>query len=183
MTTAPRSTGAPGASVPKAISSSAQTANELSSKEKTLKHLTPKWLVSRAVVLFASFLLLVPLASRADDAEGVPKATSAAKTWLALTDSGKYGASWDTAAAMFRGAVTKENWEKALGTVRAPLGAVRSRKLKSATFTHELPAAPKGDYVVIQYDTGFENKPGAVETITPMLEKDGSWKVSGYFIR
>lgn len=168
---------------PKAISSSTRTVNELSLKEKTLRHVTPPRLLSRAVVLFTHVLLLMALASRADDAEGVPKATSAAKTWLALTDSGKYGASWDAAATMFRGAVTKENWGKALSTVRAPLGAVRSRKLKSATFTHELPRAPKGDYVVIEYDTDFENKLGAVETITPMLEKDGSWKVSGYYIR
>lgn len=148
-----------------------------------MKHLTRPKFLPHAVVLFASALLLMALASRADDAESVPKATSAAKTWLALTDSGKYGASWDTAATMFQAAVTKESWEKALNTVRAPLGAVRSRKFRSATFTHELPGAPKGDYVVIEYDTDFENKPGAVETITPMLEKDGTWKVSGYYIR
>ena len=151
-----------------------------------MKHLPPpkpRSRASRAVVSFAGALLLVAFASRADDADGVPKAAAAAKTWLALTDAGKYGASWDAAATMFQGAVTKESWEKALGTVRAPLGAVRSRKLKSATFTHELPRAPKGDYVIVEYDTEFENRPGALETVTPMLEKDGSWKVSGYYIR
>jgi len=37
--------------------------------------------------------------------------------------------------------------------------------------------------VVIQYDTQFENKKSAMETVTPHLEKDGSWKVSGYYIR
>jgi hypothetical protein len=158
-------------------------------KEKTLKHLTSPRLrsrASRAFVSFAGILLLVAFASpasRADDADGVPKAAAAAKTWLALTDGGKYGASWDAAAAMFQGAITKDGWEKALGTVRTPLGAVGSRKLKSATFTRELSGAPKGEYVVIQYDTDFEKKPGAVETVTPMLEKDGSWKVSGYYIR
>ena len=148
-----------------------------------MKHPTRQALCSSAIVLFAGALLLAAPASRAEDADGVPKATSAAKSWLALTDSGKYGASWDTAAAIFQGAVTKESWEKALVSVRTPLGAVRSRKLKLATFTHELPRAPKGDYVVIEYDTDFDNRPGAVETVTPMLEKDGSWKVSGYFIK
>ena len=148
-----------------------------------MKHLARPRLLSRAVVLFTGVLLLMALASRADDAGGVPRATSAAKAWLSLTDSGKYGASWDAAATLFKGAVTKENWEKALSTVRSPRGAVRSRKLRSATFTHELPRAPKGDYVVIEYDTDFESSSGAVETITPMLEKDGSWKVSGYYIK
>jgi hypothetical protein len=55
--------------------------------------------------------------------------------------------------------------------------------LKSATYTKSLPGAPDGEYVVIQYDTGFEHKQSAVETVTPMLDKDGKWRVSGYFIR
>jgi hypothetical protein len=45
-----------------------------------------------------------------------------------------------------------------------------------------LPGAPDGEYVVIQYATRFEHKPSIIETVTPMLDKDGSWKVSGYFI-
>ncbi|HWN92533.1 MAG TPA: DUF4019 domain-containing protein, partial [Verrucomicrobiae bacterium] len=46
-----------------------------------------------------------------------------------------------------------------------------------------LPGAPDGEYVVIQYETAFENKASAVETITPMLDKDGSWRISGYYIK
>lgn len=66
---------------------------------------------------------------------------------------------------------------------RSPLGRLVSRKLESAKFTHELPGAPAGDYVVIQYDTNFEKKSGATETVTPMKDKDGVWRVSGYFIK
>jgi hypothetical protein len=29
----------------------------------------------------------------------------------------------------------------------------------------------------------FENKKAAIETVTPMHDKDGKWKVSGYYIR
>jgi hypothetical protein len=36
--------------------------------------------------------------------------------------------------------------------------------------------------VVIQYDTSFANKKSAVETVTPLLDSDGQWRVSGYFI-
>jgi len=36
---------------------------------------------------------------------------------------------------------------------------------------------------VRHHDTQFETKDGAIETVTPLLEKDGSWKVSGYFIK
>ena len=58
-----------------------------------------------------------------------------------------------------------------------------SRELISISFAEELPGAPDGEYVVLQYKTSFENKKKAIETITPMLEKDGSWKISGYYIK
>jgi len=68
-------------------------------------------------------------------------------------------------------------------SAREPLGKVLWRKVKSATYTKTLPGAPDGEYVVIQYDTSFEHKQSAVETITPMLDQDGKWRVSGYFIK
>ena len=58
-----------------------------------------------------------------------------------------------------------------------------SRELLSAQHMTSLPGAPDGDYVVIQFKTSFANKKSAVETVTPMLEKDGVWRVSGYFIK
>jgi len=63
------------------------------------------------------------------------------------------------------------------------LGKLISRKVKSHQYSTSLPGAPAGQYVVIQYDTTFENKAAAVETVTPMLEKDGQWKVSGYYLK
>ena len=110
-------------------------------------------------------------------------ARTAAEAWLKLIDAGDAGASWDQAAKLFKGAVTKEQWVQALAGVRPPLGKVISRKLASRQYSEKLPGAPDGKYVTIQYDTVFENKASAVETITPMLDPDGVWRVSGYFIR
>jgi hypothetical protein len=58
-----------------------------------------------------------------------------------------------------------------------------ARELKSKQYTKTLPGAPDGEYVVIQYKTTFENKKSAIETVIPMLEKDGRWRVSGYYIK
>ena len=67
--------------------------------------------------------------------------------------------------------------------VRKPLGELLSRKVKSKQLVEKLPGAPDGKYVVIQYDATFQNKASAVETVTPMLDPDGQWRVSGYFIK
>ncbi len=110
-------------------------------------------------------------------------AIMAAGAWLALVDEGNYAESWNQAAALFKNAVTKEQWLNSMQAFRVPLGKIVARKLKSKQYTKTLPGAPDGEYVVIQYETTFENKKSSVETVTPMLDKDGKWRVSGYYIK
>ncbi len=112
-----------------------------------------------------------------------PPAVTAATAWLAEVDAGRYGASWDQAAALFRGAVTKARWEQQLGAVRGPLGRLLSRQVRSSQSATSLPGAPDGDYVVIELAVSYEHKQQATETVTTLLEKDGRWRVAGYFIR
>lgn len=123
---------------------------------------------------------MVGVAYSADEKE---KAATDATQWLALVDSRQCAESWFQGASFFRGAVSKEQWRNALDSVRAPLGKVESRQLRSATYTTNLPNVPRGEYVVLQFETNFEHAPGMIETVTPMLEKDGKWKVSGYFVK
>jgi hypothetical protein len=124
-----------------------------------------------------------PAASDAASTESVSAATSAAESWLKLVDDAQYDASWTNAAGAFRGAVSTEAWSKAASTVRGQLGKLVSRKLASAHYATSLPNAPDGKYVVIQYDSSFEKKASAVETVTPMQDPDGTWRVAGYFVK
>ncbi len=134
-------------------------------------------------LVFLGFIAAVfaATARAADKPEDL--AQTAAESWLKLTDAGDAGASWEQAAKVFKGAVTKEQWTGAIAGVRPPLGKVVSRKVTSRQYTEKLPGAPEGKFVVIQYETVFENRASAVETVTPMLDPDGVWRVSGYFIR
>jgi hypothetical protein len=122
-------------------------------------------------------------ASSADETEKEKAAADAAAPWLTLVDSGQYGESWFQAASIFRNAVSKEQWANAMRSARAPLGTVVTRQLKSATYSTKLPNVPAGEYVVLQFETSFGNAPSMIETVTPMLDKDGKWKVSGYFVK
>src|SRR5208282_2894351 len=110
-------------------------------------------------------------------------AVAAAQKWLALVDAGSYSESWKQAAAFFQGAVTEAAWENSMNTFRKPLGDLVSRQLKSAEPMAEMPGAPDGQYVVMQFETSFANKKSAIETVTFNVEKDGQWKSSGYFIK
>ena len=108
---------------------------------------------------------------------------AAAKKWLTMVDQGKYEESWKEAAQYFKNAVTQDQWRQSLQAVRKPLGNLIFRKVKSRAYMTSLPSAPDGEYVVIQFETSFANKKSAIETVTPMLDKDGSWRVSGYYIK
>lgn len=110
-------------------------------------------------------------------------AVSASKTWLNLVDEGRYGESWDDASELFKEMVAREQWEVTIKIARGPYGKVVSRTLKSTQYATSLPGAPDGEYYVLQYETSFENKKSSIETITPKLDKDGNWRVSGYYIK
>ena len=111
------------------------------------------------------------------------KAIVAAEHWLDLVDNGNYAESWKQAATYFKSAINRDDWKRTIKAVREPLGHVISRSIISQQYTTTLPGAPDGKYVVIQYETSFFNKRTAIETITPMMDKDGNWYTSGYFIK
>ncbi|MBW1781478.1 MAG: DUF4019 domain-containing protein [Deltaproteobacteria bacterium] len=110
-------------------------------------------------------------------------ALSAAEAWLSLVDRGQYEKSWNEAAQYFKDVVSEEQWEQAIRAARKPLGKNLSRKLMSKRYHTSLPGAPDGEYVVVQFKASFENKKSAIETITPMMDPDGKWRVSGYYIK
>jgi hypothetical protein len=118
----------------------------------------------------------------AEDAK-TQRAVEAATKWLVLVDDGEYGTSWKEASDYLRKVMPKEQWETQFAAVREALGAVVSRKVVSTEYLTSLPGAPDGEYVVIQFETSFEHKQEAVETVTPRLEGDGNWRVSGYYIK
>jgi hypothetical protein len=131
-----------------------------------------------AILLGLSFL-----ATACTGASVPPEAQPAAESWLALVDAGRYPESWNAGADYFKGAVDSATWVKQLNAVRAPIGDMKSRTLKSAKAAKSLPGAPDGEYVVFQFDASFAQKGTAVETVTVSREKDGAWRSAGYFIK
>ncbi len=133
------------------------------------------------ISIVAGTFLAVP--SFAGNAQKEKAARAAAEQWLGMVDSEKYAESWGNAATIFRRAVRQEQWEQSLDAVRKPLGKLLKRKITAKTYSTALPGAPDGEYVVIQYETSFERKKTAIETVTPMKDADGAWRVSGYYIK
>jgi len=134
-----------------------------------------------AAIVLASFASLSWVG--AADSDPAAEATTAAREWLSVVDAGQYGQSWDEAAKLFKDKITKPQWERALGAVRKETGALKTRELESAKPAHQLPGVPDGDYVVIVYRSSFASAPAVTETVTPMRDPDGHWRVAGYLVK
>ena len=135
------------------------------------------------LVLMGIGIISIIGCSPSSSSEAENAALKSAKAWLVLVDSEKYEESWEEAAEYFKGAVPKEQWQQSMQSVRKPIGKNISRKLQSRLYLTSLPGGPDGEYVVIKFDSSFENKENALETVTPMLDKDGKWRISGYFMK
>ena len=145
-------------------------------------------------VLLWCCLVLTPLRAQ----QGLPSAASptppiqtggevaaraAVEVWLALVDDGQYEKSWDNAAGAVKKVVPKDQWTKTFTDHRQQLGKILSRVLKDMKSSTSLPGAPAGQYVTLRYDTSFEQKKTATETVTCMVDDGGQWRVTGYFVR
>jgi uncharacterized protein DUF4019 len=137
----------------------------------------------REFVAWLSALSLAGLARPLKADEGAEEAAaSAAQDWLDLVDQGRYACGWDAAAPAFKRMMSREQWDRAVHSVRSPLGRCISRTLKSHQLVDSFPGGPTGPYVVLRFETDFENRRGAVETVTPAFSKDEPWRVAGYYI-
>ena len=141
--------------------------------------------MGRRITGVVGALALLPVLAapaRAQD-EAIEEAKTSARAWLLLQDGYDFDESWTRAGELLRTAVARKEWTAKWSVTRAPLGKVGSRGVKSAEYATTMPGAPDGEYVVLKYDTAFENNQTVEERLILRKEPDGLWRVASYFIR
>jgi hypothetical protein len=135
---------------------------------------------ARALLAFACFSAAIAIAQ--DPQSGL--AQKAAREWLVQTDKIDAAASYNAAGSKFKEAITVDRWDEALQKARAPLGALEQRTIFETTFDKTLPGGgPPGEFALVMYRTVFTRKTDSIETVTLERERDGAWRVIGYYIR
>lgn len=114
--------------------------------------------------------------------EAEAKALEAAVAWLLLIDGEMYMESWAEASQSFRKVIQRGKWIQTMQSVRKPFGKKISRVLESKRYQTSLKGAPDGEYVIIYFQSSFDNRESAPESVTCKLDKDGQWRVAGYFM-
>ena len=103
-----------------------------------------------------------------------------ANDYVNMLDQGQYVQSWTKGDQIFQHTINKEEWTKALNDNRKPLGKVKSRKLKDQRPAMNPQGLPRGAYMVVEYDTSFEQAPNSGELLTLRRGSDGVWRVLTY---
>jgi gas vesicle protein len=154
-------------------------------KEDTLTMKRILWILTAIGIGVVAGAVLLGAEGEGKSAEEAARKASAesAQSWLALVDAGEYAKSWSAAAELFQKKVSADRWAETVRGVREELGKLVSRRPDKSDYSRSLPGAPDGEYVVWQYASAFENKKEAIESVVLLKEKDGIWKVVGYFIK
>jgi opacity protein-like surface antigen len=107
--------------------------------------------------------------------------SAAAKEWLKVVDAGNYAESWQKSDSFLQSEISQSEWDTVLTGVRTPLGKVNSRSELEVKEYEVLPGVPDGEYLVIQFQTDFQNKGSATETLV-LSKGSGQWLLVGYYI-
>jgi len=141
-----------------------------------------KLLVALAFV-FATAPVAPVLAQSAQEQAAVTAAQSSAQQWLSLLFSNDLAASHREASELFKTQVTADQWAQQVQQMQQQLGGVVSRKLAAAKYLNELPGAPPGNYVVLVFQTSFQKRKSAIETLTQHQDAQGYWRAAMYQVQ
>lgn len=142
--------------------------------------------MKNAIKIVLVLLLLAGYAVSPALAQKEKAAEEAARKWLVLMDEGKFKEAWEGASNAFKAQISVEQWEAAVPQAYKQSGVTPgtppvSRELLGAQYAEELPGVPKGEYVVMQFNTSHASA-NVVETVTMQLDGE-VWKAIGYFVK
>lgn len=134
------------------------------------------------VVSYEVFYALDPEHGPSDEKRKIWKeeAAQAAKNYVTDLDQGRYAETWEKGGILFQSTITKANWVKNLDLTRKPFGKVLSRALEAEHIISDPYDPTEGIFMVIEYQTAFENAPQGREHLILRLGPNDEWRVGSY---
>ena len=145
--------------------------------------LPAKYRIHAFLILIALLIIFIPQFTSRVDKQKAAAATAAAEKFLHQVDAGQYAASWQDAASLLKKKVTEADWVDQLRRTREVTGPLVKRTQSGMTYSPSAKDSPEGEYILIVYDSTFQNRKDITENVTVMLDQDKTWRVGGYFIK
>jgi hypothetical protein len=121
-------------------------------------------------------------ATESRDLRDLAAAHEAAQAWLEYLARDRTEEAWEASSDFMKGSQARGKAISRLRQNRRRLGRLVERQALAQARVEQLPGAPPGVYVVLQYRAKYEGREAFYETVTLVLE-EGGWRVAGYFMK
>lgn len=145
--------------------------------------LSSKYRIHAMLILVALVIIFLPQFNERPPKEKAAAARVAAAAFLQQVDQDAFAASWQNAATLLKEKVTEAEWVDKLSKIRSIAGPMVTRAEDSISYSTTAQDSPDGEYILLTYDTTYKTRGKASEIVTVMLDKDGTWRVAGYFVK
>src|ERR1019366_8594671 len=118
-------------------------------------------------------------ASESQDARDQAAAQEAAQAWLKYLAQDRIEVAWEASSNFMKGSQASGKAISRLRLNRRRVGRLLERQGIAQQLVHQLPGAPPGVYVVLQFRAKYAGRGEFCETVT-LAREQGEWRVAGY---
>jgi len=131
-----------------------------------------------ALLLVVAIAVCPVRAANSDLKHDSDVSVATASAWLAEWDAGHWKACWNDFSSTLQSDGSLDKWSRHAFSVQEVLGKLQSRKLIGVQETRL-----RGKVMRVVFDVTFEHKGLLSEGVNVEKQSDGSWKVSGHWIK
>ncbi len=142
-----------------------------------------KYRIHALLLGVALLIIFIPLFNKRPPADKAAAASVAATRFLQEVDADRFAESWRLVAPPTQTKFAQQNWTDGLQKIRSVTGPLLQRSEVKMTVSIPDKDSPKGEYIVITYDSRYQNRADASEVVTVMRSPDGIWRVAGYYVK
>jgi hypothetical protein len=106
-----------------------------------------------------------------------------AGSYLGLLDQDRYEEAWLAMSDFFQALNDKAQWQSRQQVIRDVYGSLLSRKFLRISYRQSYSQSPDGKYVIVQYESIFQNKADTYETVVLDCRNDLNCSVREYVLR
>lgn len=129
--------------------------------------------------MLAFALLTAPAGA---EPESYDLSISRASAYLQLLDRGRYEEAWHEMSALFQALGDQASWQKRQQALRAAYGALQSRTFFHAISRESYKLSPDGRYVIVQFNSIYQHKQEARETVVMECSTSTACSIREYII-
>jgi hypothetical protein len=130
--------------------------------------------------IISTILLAVPVGAETLTSDHLDRQ---ARGYLEFLDQNNFEEAWEEMSDLFRSLNNKTHWQNQQQVIRSIYGPLSFRQLLRFSYRQSYSLSPDGEYVIVQYKSGYQNRTDTVETVVFDCRNDPECSIREYIIK